>query len=679
MVTPGLPESVEDSFLPTEYAVPWETHLITSKRHADALLERVAKSGICAIDTETTGLTWTLGDKAFMGIFAPDLETSWACWNGFLVSYIMDKMVEMGTNLVFHNFKFDAEMLFSADWWTPSSYDDMKVDDTMIGFRLLFAGQGADLKTASVKYTEEGVDVDGPQKAVHAWFEEDFKRRKAEKKRVKGKYVVKLEKHFDQVPFDLMFPYATQDAALTLRSYYGLQKERELRERLSKLWRREVDLLQILVSAEKYGWHLERNRLDERITEAQTHLSHHLREFEDIAPGVDVFSSKQLQNYVYETLGEPVKHLTKKGNPSVDETALSDLTDNPEIGAILVKIRQWKKLLDKCNELRTYLMDDDSVHSDLKLMGARTGRFSSAGPALQNIFNFREEYPWTWVRDLFVPRAGTEWLFFDYSQIEMRLAAHYSKDPRMTEAIIGKQDLHQVTAAQMFGIPLEEVTKLQRSLAKIINFSILYGAGARNVTDTMRFGGAGSDPVNINEARRALLKFIPYADDGMLVDPYPALAKQILKAYWNAFPAMKGFIDQVQGVARSRGYIITLFGRETPVPPEWARKATNYLIQGSAADLMKEAMVRTWKAAKEYCAEHGLTPWKDVFLFMTIHDEIIFALPPGHTEAFAKKIGPAATTWGLRVPIEVEFSDVKADNCWAKKKKMFKFETEIAA
>jgi DNA polymerase-1 len=353
--------------------------------------------------------------------------------------------------------------------------------------------------------------------------------------------------------------------------------------------------------------------------------------------------------------------------PSTDESALSDLVENPEIGKLLVSIRQWKKLKDKCEEIKTYTYKDNHVHSDLKQGGARTSRMSSGSPALQNIANWKEDQPWTWIRDAFVPEEDYEWLLADYSQIEMRVLAHYSRDENMVKAFMTGLDLHKITAQNMFGT--EDVNKQQRSFGKVMNFTISYGGGKRRICDSLRFGSAQCDPVPITDARRALVTLVSYVTDEQLVDPYPALAAELYNLYRKNFPAVLSLKSDVELTARSRGYIVNAYGREIPVPREETHKGLNYLIQSSAADLMKQAMNRTWTVCLTYARDNDLVPWKDIALFMSIHDELIWKIPIGHSVALANAIRPTLEEWPrFRVPIAVDFAQVAQGDSWATKK-----------
>jgi DNA polymerase-1 len=272
-----------------------------------------------------------------------------------------------------------------------------------------------------------------------------------------------------------------------------------------------------------------------------------------------------------------------------------------------------------------------------------------------------------------------EFLLADFSQIELRLAAHFMSDAEMTKTLVEGGDLHRDTAAAMYGIAPETVTKNQRAIAKIMNFSILYGAGARRVTETLRYGAAGTDALTIEEVHDALRVFgvDPPMDEEAA---YTELAKQLLEAFHTKRPLVQKFLHRAAAVAKQHHCVYTAFGLRIPIPPPtysaaYGRyitsdhKAGNAVIQGTAAGLMKATIVRASKMCHLFCAENGLKMWKDIQIILTIHDELIFQVPNGVGKKLAAFMDPELSRWPqFSVPIVLEYALVPEGSNWADKK-----------
>jgi DNA polymerase I-like protein with 3'-5' exonuclease and polymerase domains len=300
-------------------------------------------------------------------------------------------------------------------------------------------------------------------------------------------------------------------------------------------------------------------------------------------------------------------------------------------------------------------------------------------------------------RDVFRPPAGYEFLFMDFSQIELRLAAEYLKDEDMKLSFVNGVDFHSLTAARTYGVDIKDVTKDQRALSKILNFSILYGAGLRRITFALRYGAAGSKPLTLDEARAALKQF-KWEDPNMVftltvnderpdgppirtdepkrtVDDlndeelYVELARALLEAYHRENPLVKQFTHSASRRAEREGYVMTAFGLMIPVPKERSHIAANAIIQGSAAGLMKATLTRGEDICYDYCEQNNLEMWKDVKMITTIHDEFGILLPVGHSLALARMLYPRMIDWPqFSVKLDVEFAVVQEGSSWAYKK-----------
>jgi DNA polymerase-1 len=642
-----------------------------------------------AIDTETDGLQWARGNKPFMATFCADYDKVYATYEPEFFAKVFEAALPV--TQIYHNAKFDLHMIGNWLGKRPEDYFELKLADTMQAFRIQYPLDSARLKVAANRYLEGKVDVAGPQAAVKKWISENSSRERINKK------WITTSPSYDMVPPEIMLPYATQDVWMTQYCHDRLAIERGSGpEKRAQLYLREVLLVKLLLHCEYHGWPVNYDSLMLALENSATRFDAAMAVLEEMAPGLNIASTPQLRKYLYETLGEPIKHRVKvkknlvEPGPSTDETTLLDLNHKEE-GGVILDVRHWKRTRDKYNELALYLTPNSTVHSDLKQERAKTGRFGSSKPALQNLPNAHgskdgydfcschkgQDLSWTLVRDVFQPPPGYEWLYADYSQIEMRIFAHYCRDPYLVEAIIKGDDLHKLTAARMYGVSLDDVTKAMRAFGKIMNFTIIYGGGRNKIATALREGSAQNDPLTLEEAQRALLALMPEAPAAWMPDPYEPLAATLLKMYYKQFPDIKYFMNTVQNTIKWRwhnegeGYVKNVFGRITPVDPERAYAGVNYIIQGTAADLLKDAMLNSWFACTEYAIEHNLTPWEDIAAIGTIHDELIFQVRAGHAEALAKHLKPILVNWPmLSLPITVDFAHVPEGGSWARKKEL---------
>ncbi|HTW06449.1 MAG TPA: DNA polymerase I [Acidimicrobiales bacterium] len=338
-----------------------------------------------------------------------------------------------------------------------------------------------------------------------------------------------------------------------------------------------------------------------------------------------VNSVPQLREVLYGKLGlVPVKK-TKTG-PSTDNQALEKLRDEHPIVAAILRYREVEKLRSTYTEaLLAEVVADGRIHATFNQTVARTGRLSSDAPNLHNIPVRSEEG--RQLRGVFVPAAGMRFLVADYNQIELRVIAHLAQDPGLVEAFSTGADIHRMTAARIFGVDPADVTIAMRSKAKMVSYGLAYGMEA--------YGLAQRLGIEVEEAA------------------------QILKAYFDSFPRVRSYMDQVVAAARDRGYTETLFGRRRLIPElssqsyqvrmAGERQAMNAGIQGLAADIFKVALVRL----DAQLSEHHLQSR----LILQVHDEVILEVPP-QEEAEATRATLEAMTGAaeLTVPLEVHLS-----------------------
>ena len=314
-------------------------------------------------------------------------------------------------------------------------------------------------------------------------------------------------------------------------------------------------------------------------------------------------SPKQLGEMLFDTMGLPHGKKTQRGW-STDAETLESLRDYPLVEDVL-EYRAYQKLNSTYVEgLLKVIGEDGRIHSTFNQTEARTGRLSSDNPNLQNI-PIRTELG-SQLRAYFIAKPGCVLVDADYSQIELRILVHITGDEHMQQAFLNGEDIHRSTAAKIYGIPQSEVTPRLRSSAKAINFGIMYGKGAYSLSK----------------------------DIGVTVKE----ADAFLKNYLDAFPKVSGYMDKTIADAKKRGYVSTLFGRRRALPElassnfnvrsSGERMARNTPIQGTAADVIKLAMVRVWKRLR---AEK-----LDSRLILTVHDELIVEAPEAEAEYAAR-------------------------------------------
>jgi DNA polymerase-1 len=314
-------------------------------------------------------------------------------------------------------------------------------------------------------------------------------------------------------------------------------------------------------------------------------------------------SPKQLAVALFEDLGLPAKKKTKTGY-STSADVLESLRNAHPVVEMLLDYRTLSKLKSTyCDGLLKVIRPDGRIHSSFNQTETRTGRISSTEPNLQNI-PVRQELGRE-LRRFFRAREGWVLCDADYSQIELRVLAHMAGDPTMTEAFNTGADIHRITASQVFGVPEEMVTPLMRSRAKAVNFGIVYGIGAHSLSQDIH---------------------VSYAE-----------AKTYIEEYLRHYGAVAGFMDRLIEEAKACGYAKTLYGRRRPLPELRAsngmtrsfgeRVARNMPIQGTAADIIKLAMVRVHRRL----SEEGM----QARLILQVHDELIVEAPEAEAERAA--------------------------------------------
>jgi DNA polymerase-1 len=434
---------------------------------------------------------------------------------------------------------------------------------------------------------------------------------------------------FDQIPLEQAGPYAAEDADVTLQLHQTLwpqlEKVAPLRKVLTEI---EVPLLSVLSRIERTGVRLDGKMLARQSSE----LAKRMHELEQQAYKIagrnfNIGSPKQIGQIFFEELELPVIAKTPKGAPSTAESVLQELAEQGHaLPQVILDHRGLAKLKSTYTDKLPDMVDPHTgrLHTSYHQAVAATGRLSSSDPNLQNIPVRSEEG--RRIRRAFVPEAGWRMLAADYSQIELRIMAHLSGDKGLLDAFAAGEDIHRATAAEVFGADgPDAVTSEQRRSAKAINFGLIYGMSA--------FGLAKQLGIERSAAQE-------YVD-----------------LYFSRYPGVKDFMERTREQARDQGFVETLFGRRLYLPDIKARNqqirsaaertAINAPMQGTAADIIKRAMlaVDAWIEQKR----------PDARMLMQVHDELVFEVDKGAVETATKKIrklmeGAAE----LKVPLVVD-------------------------
>jgi len=430
---------------------------------------------------------------------------------------------------------------------------------------------------------------------------------------------------FEEVEVEKATTYAAEDADITLRLYEKLVPMVTEQHQNGLLNDVEMPLLQILAGMERAGIRINPEFLGGLSADMEKKLAVLEAEIHQLAGGpFNIGSPKQLGEVLFENLGLPKGKKTKTGW-STDVEVLNKLAEEHEIAAKILDYRSLMKLKGTYTDALPKLIHPETgrIHTSFNQAVTATGRLSSSDPNLQNIPIRTEEG--RRIREGFIPSDGCVLLSADYSQVELRILAHMADEPALKEAFARGEDIHRSTASEVLGLFPEMVTDEQRRAAKAINFGVVYGISA--------FGLAKQLGINRREAQ------------------------QFIDTYFERYPGIRTFMDTCIAEAREKMYVTTLLGRRCAIPEINSkngavrgyaeRNAINYPVQGSAADIIKVAMVKI--AAR--LAEEGL----QARMLLQVHDELVFDVPQAELEkvsALVKSEMQGAVD--LSVPLLVE-------------------------
>jgi DNA polymerase-1 len=440
----------------------------------------------------------------------------------------------------------------------------------------------------------------------------------------------------DQVAIEKATPYASADVDMTLRLADTLEKPLKKNKALEQIFQElEMPLIYVLKDMELAGIKLDADALRQMSNQMARRLSEVEQEiYQAAGTEFNINSTQQLSDILFGKLGLPTEGLskTKSGHYSTAANVLESLKGQHEVLDLILEQRTLAKLKSTYVDALPALVNPKTgrVHTNYNQIGISTGRLSSSEPNLQNI-PIRTEQGRE-IRRAFVAEPGQRLISADYSQVELRILAHITEDPGLWQAFAHDEDIHTATAATVLDIPQAEVDKYQRRIAKTVNFGLIYGQTAYGLAQTT---GMSRDEAN-----------------------------EFIKTYFEKYPGVKQYIEATEKMAAEQGYVATLLGRRRDF--SWLanlsgaqraraeREAINMPIQGTAADIMKQAMINLHAALKERRFKTRL--------LLQVHDELVLEAPEAEVDEAVKLTRAVmAQAYKLRVPLKV---DVEVGQNW---------------
>ncbi len=586
--------------------------IITSQAQFDRWLAALEQAELFAFDTETTSLNYMqaqivgvsfaveAGKAAYLPLAhdylgAPEQLDREACLERLKPLLEDPARTKLGQNL-----KYDASVLANHG----ITLRGIGFDTMLESYVLDSTGTRHDMDSLALKYLGHST--------VH--FED-----------IAGKGGKQLT--FNQIKIEDAGPYAAEDADITLRLHQALWPKLEQEERLRSVFEEiEIPLVSVLSSIERNGALLDRAQLDQQSAELGTRMLELEQDAYELAGGeFNLGSPKQLGEILFEKLELPVLRKTPKGAPSTAEEVLQELALDYPLPKVILEHRSLSKLKSTYTDKLPTMINPDTgrIHTSYHQAVTATGRLSSSDPNLQNIPIRTAEG--RRIRQAFVAPEGYKVVAADYSQIELRIMAHLSGDEGLLTAFREGLDVHRATASEVFATSLDEVSDEQRRKAKAINFGLIYGMSA--------FGLARQLHLGRNEAQ------------------------EYIDLYFQRYPGVQDYMNDTRALAHERGYVETLFGRRLYLPEINARNkmrvqaaertAINAPMQGTAADIIKRAMLRVdgWLREDDV----------DARMIMQVHDELVLEVAEADVQAvcdrLCREMGDAAA---LDVPLLVE-------------------------
>ena len=618
--------------LPAEMAaLDTDTYLcVTKADQLAAFIARAYETGIVAIDTETDGLdamqcrlvgvslAVAPGEAAYMPLahgagdgLALEDETPPQIDERLALDMLKPLLADPSVKKILQNAKFDTQIL-ARYGLTLCAYED-----TMLMSYALDAGNHG-----------HGMDALAQKYLGHAPIPI---------KELLGSG--KNQITFDQVPIDKATAYAAEDADVTLRLYKHLQPRLLADHMVGVYETTERPLVEVLRAMEAEGVAVDRAVLSRLSGEfAQKMAAMEAEIYETAGESFNIASPKQLGEILFDKMGLAGGKKTKTGAWGTGADVLEGLAaEGVSLAQLVLDWRGLAKLKSTYTDALPEFIHPETgrIHTSYSLAATTTGRLSSSEPNLQNIPIRTEDG--RRIRTAFIAADGHQLVSADYSQIELRVLAHMADIDALKNAFLNGDDIHAMTASEMFNVPMAEMTAEVRRRAKAINFGIIYGISA--------FGLANQLGISRGEAG------------------------DYIKAYFEKFPGIKDYMEHVKAEAKAQGYVTTLFGRKVHVPEINAkiparkafaeRAAINAPIQGTAADIIRRAMVHMPAALDQ-------AKLKDAKMLLQVHDELIFEAPQKHCEKLIETVkttmeSACTPRLSLSVPLVV---DAQAANNW---------------
>jgi DNA polymerase-1 len=569
--------------------------ILSTEEEFNTWLEKLAASEYFAFDTETTSLNYmeaaivgvsfavAPGEAAYVPLAHDYIEAPAQLDRKWALDKLKPLLEDEAVSKVGQNLKYDAHVLKNHG----ITLRGIRHDSMLESYVLNSVATKHNMDALAKKYLNHDCIS----------FED-----------IAGKGVKQLT--FNQIDIKEAGPYACEDADITLRLHEALHAKLKESESLLTLYNEvELPLVQVLTYMEQQGALVNASKLHEQSQEIQVRLTELEKQAFDLAgEEFNLASPKQLQTIFFEKLGLPILKKTPKGQPSTAEEVLVELSRDYDLPKVLLEHRGLAKLKNTYTDKLPLMITPATgrVHTSYHQAVTATGRLSSTDPNLQNIPVRNEQG--RKIRQAFEAPKGYVLVAADYSQIELRIMAHLSKDQGLLDAFSQGKDIHRATAAEIMSVDEADVTVEQRRHAKAVNFGLIYGMSA--------FGLAKQIDVGRKEAQ------------------------EYINTYFERYPGVREYMDKTRELAAKQGYVETLYGRRLYLPEinskngmrrqAAERTAINAPMQGTAADIIKKAMIKMYQWIQ--------TEATDVSMILQVHDELIFEVPEAKVDELKSKI-----------------------------------------
>ena len=571
---------------------------ILTKKEFEALLNRLSRAEVVAIDTETTSLNYMQAKIVGISVaiasneayYIPVMHEYDGAPDQLDRKYVLKKLKpwleDKDAKKIGHNLKYDSHVF--ANHGIELNGTDF--DSMLESYVLNSTATRHNLNAVAKRYLN-----------MDTTSYED----------VAGKGAKQIG--FNQVSLEDAIPYAAEDADVSLQLHQTLHPKLMAMNSLAKLYTDiEAPLLKVLQTIERNGVLIDESMLEKQSDQFAITLKELESKVHSLAGAeFNLSSPKQLQEILYDKLSLPILKKTPKGQPSTAESVLQRLAGDFPIVQTILKYRTTAKLKTTYTDKLPLMVNQNTgrVHTSYHQAVTATGRLSSSDPNLQNIPIRTVEGKR--IRQAFIAPNGFQILAADYSQIELRIMAHNSQDPGLLDAFQAGLDIHQATAAEIFAVDLESVSAEQRRSAKAINFGLIYGMSAFGLT--RQLGITRGD------------------------------AQEYIELYFARYPQVKIYMDAIRNQARESGFVETVFGRRLYLPDidsrnyqrrQYAeRSAINAPMQGTAADIIKKAMIDL----ERQLVEESI----DAKIIMQVHDELVLEVKDNSVDAVSELVTEA--------------------------------------